>query len=60
MLRIIAKEEHGSANLRLEGVLAGPWVEEVARCWQATLARFRGPQALKDSPEGRGFYGAFR
>jgi hypothetical protein len=37
MLRIHIKEERGSATLRLEGALVGPWVEELERCWQATL-----------------------
>lgn len=37
MLRITATEEHGWATLRLEGILAGPWVAELDRCWQATL-----------------------
>jgi hypothetical protein len=30
------KEERGIATLHLEGVLAGPWVHEVERCWQET------------------------
>jgi hypothetical protein len=30
------KEERGIATLHLEGVLAGPWVHEVERCWLET------------------------
>ena len=37
MLRITVTEEHGWATFRLEGTLAGPWVGELDRCWQATL-----------------------
>jgi anti-anti-sigma regulatory factor len=36
MLRVVVKEERGIATLQLEGVLAGPWVHEVERCWQET------------------------
>jgi anti-anti-sigma regulatory factor len=36
MLRVTVKEERGIATLHLEGVLAGPWVQEVERCWQDT------------------------
>ena len=36
MLRVTVKEERGRATLHLEGVLAGPWVFEVERCWQDT------------------------
>ncbi len=38
MLRITVEEQHGWATLRLEGALAGPWVEELRQCWWGTLA----------------------
>ncbi len=38
MLRTTVEEQHGWATLRLEGALAGPWVEELRRCWWGTLA----------------------
>lgn len=37
MLRITVDEKRGWATIRLEGGLAGPWVKELQRCWEATL-----------------------
>lgn len=37
MLRISVHENHGWATLRVEGILVGPWVAELERCWQDTL-----------------------
>ncbi len=37
MLRITVREERGWATLRVEGLLVGPWVAELQRCWQDTL-----------------------
>jgi hypothetical protein len=34
MLRITADNETSNRVLHLEGKLAGPWVEEVERCWR--------------------------
>jgi anti-anti-sigma regulatory factor len=39
MLRIHIEEKCDSATLRLEGRLAGAWVEELERCCQNVLAR---------------------
>jgi len=36
MLRISIHDESGSLTLRLAGKLAGPWVKELDKCWQAT------------------------
>jgi hypothetical protein len=36
MLRITVREEHGWATLRVEGLLVGPWVAELERCWRDT------------------------
>ncbi len=34
MLKITVYPEAGAARLELEGRLAGPWVEELDRCWR--------------------------
>ncbi len=34
MLKITIHPEAGAARLTLEGRLAGPWVEELDRCWR--------------------------
>ena|SRR5437899_2202947 len=34
MLKITIHPEAGVTRLKLEGRLAGPWVEELARCWR--------------------------
>lgn len=36
MLKITEEERRGWATLRLEGALAGPWVQELERCWLET------------------------
>lgn len=36
MLRIHIEEQDSSTKIRLEGKLAGPWVEELKDCWQRT------------------------
>jgi anti-anti-sigma regulatory factor len=41
MLRIHIEERSESATIRLEGKLAGDWVEEVERCCHEVLARRR-------------------
>ena len=38
MLRITLQEQHGWATIHLEGMLCGPWVDEVRRCWWETRA----------------------
>lgn len=35
MLKITIQKEAGGTTLKLEGKLAGPWVDELKRCWQA-------------------------
>jgi ABC-type transporter Mla MlaB component len=37
VLRITVREERGRATLKLEGNLSGPWVTELARCWQEIM-----------------------
>lgn len=34
MLRITTHSKHAVTTLKLEGRLAGPWVEELDRCWR--------------------------
>src|SRR5262245_6086184 len=38
MLRITIHEAPRTLTFRLEGRLAGPWVPELEKCWQSTLA----------------------
>jgi ABC-type transporter Mla MlaB component len=33
MLRVTRIERQGGTTLKLEGKLAGPWVDEVTNCW---------------------------
>ena|SRR5262244_61500 len=37
MLRITVLDNAGPLTFRLEGRLAGPWVQELEACWQRTL-----------------------
>jgi outer membrane protein TolC len=43
MLRVTAKveEEQGKVTLKLEGKLAGPWVDEFEHCWRSTLEKWK-------------------
>lgn len=38
MLKITTEAKAGMTNIILEGKLAGPWVEELARSWQTAAA----------------------
>lgn len=38
MLRITIHNEPARRTFQLEGKLAGPWVDELGRCWQSSLA----------------------
>lgn len=38
MLRITVDTRPERATMRLEGRIAGPWVDELAGCWQRLLA----------------------
>jgi outer membrane protein TolC len=35
------EEEQGKVTLKLEGKLAGPWVEEFERCWSSIIAKWK-------------------
>ena len=39
MLRITTLIEKESTTFRLEGRLAGPWVQELKRCWATTVGK---------------------
>ena len=41
MLRITVHDEPQALTFQLEGRLAGPWLRELERCWQSTLADHR-------------------
>ena len=41
MLRITNAVRAGGVTVVLEGRLAGPWVDELARCWDALTATHR-------------------
>jgi outer membrane protein TolC len=43
MLRVTTQveEEQGKVTLKLEGKLAGPWVDEFERCWRSTLEKWK-------------------
>jgi outer membrane protein len=43
MLRVTTKveEEQARVTLKLEGKLAGPWVDEFERCWRSTLEKWQ-------------------
>jgi hypothetical protein len=43
MLRITVHDSPRAITFQLEGRLAGPWVRELAECWQGALARERKP-----------------
>ena len=39
MLKITTLAKADSTALKLEGRLAGPWVQELERCWDSTVGR---------------------
>jgi ABC-type transporter Mla MlaB component len=43
MLRITVHDSPEFLTFQLEGRLAGPWVRELEKCWQSTLARRCNP-----------------
>ncbi len=60
MLRITIENNSSTATLRLEGKLAGPWVDELERTWYKVTAERAGGAILLDlcdvtfvDPEGR-------
>ena len=59
MLKITIHPEAGAARLTLEGRLAGPWVEELDRCWREAARAQQNPVVVDLSgvtfidPEGK-------
>ena len=47
MLRIHIEEQCESATIRLEGRLAGPWVDELEQCWMNLVARLNLPVIIE-------------
>ena len=45
MLRITITTRPDGVTILLEGRLAGPWVEELARCWKSLMAAQDGGSA---------------
>jgi len=60
MLKITIHPEGESTKLTLEGRLAGPWVQELDRCWREVSESHRGPVVVDLTavsyvdPEGKG------
>ena len=48
MLRIRVHDSPQVLTFQLEGSLAGPWLRELEKCWQSTLARQRKPSLRVD------------
>jgi len=46
MLRITERSEGGRTALALEGRLAGPWVDELARAWDTLVRQHTGAVAV--------------
>jgi ABC-type transporter Mla MlaB component len=57
MLRITVTTRPEGVTVGLEGRLAGPWVEELARCWEALTATQDG-EALRVELDGVTFIDA--
>ena len=51
MLRITIQHDAQSVTFRLEGRLAGSWVDELAECWQGTASTLEQRPALFDLTE---------
>ncbi len=51
MLRITVHENARELRLHLEGRLAGPWVEEVERCWASAAPGVSGRAVTVDLRE---------
>ena len=65
MLRITVQSDAASVTFRLEGRLAGSWVQELHDCWQRTFAASPKPSVRFDLSDvtyidaaGKGFLAA--
>lgn len=43
MLRITVHDEPRDITFQVEGMLTGPWAQELVQCWQGALASQPGP-----------------
>jgi anti-anti-sigma regulatory factor len=48
MLRVTVNDKPRGVTFRIEGGLAGPWVQVLDRCWQSVLARRIEPTVCVD------------
>ena len=48
MLRITIQNEAATTRFVIEGKLAGPWVEELKKCWLAALCNDHCPPLVVD------------
>lgn len=48
MLRITPIESRGAITLKLEGKLAGPWVDELEKSWRSAKDAFRNQTLTAD------------
>ncbi len=51
MLKINTENSPEGSKLKLEGRLAGPWVDELERCWYATTRDTEGKRIAVDLKE---------
>ncbi len=51
MLRVTTQEKSESISFRLDGKLAGPWVDEFAECWRAATKFSGGTHIVVDLTE---------
>jgi len=51
MLKITLHDTASEFRLRLEGKLAGPWVQELSQCWQAAAPAAAGRKTVVDLRE---------
>jgi hypothetical protein len=54
MLKITVQESEGAETIKLDGKIAGPWVEELSRTWHA-LAPSLGRKRLELDMRGVGY-----
>ena len=58
MLRITNASRPGGMTVVLEGRLAGPWVDEVSRCWRTFLTRRQPGDSIRVELDGVTFIDA--
>lgn len=48
MLRITVHDEPRDITFQVEGMLTGPWAQELVQCWRGALANQPGPNVFVD------------